>query len=923
MAALDVQNLSDEQQKILDGLIEQLETNTNVGEDVFASIVNLCASGRASPESIERLNGLEITRYNYISQSMIKDNRQGRIKEGIRLKVHFAKLPDSYILSNSKERVTNSLKELYNYHMIKNPLIDQLLQGKATEVDFEYFAANYSQYVRNDDADIQSKLVDILSNYKDVIKAKKDKNGNWYLKKVGAGGFTGFFTNWMTKASRSDPKNVAAAMLSQQAPPRPEGPKPQSTHVMAQKRGSSSSEVENLIQNRAVLLVDDDSANLKVANEQGIESWYAGERGMSVDTMNDIVAWKDDSTQCSLRALDWDGTCTLNSIHMANDINFMSSFIMRSVDRKVQGGKVSYSISGDSIDPNNNCRNKKLREMAEKALLSINEKLTGGGDVFLKNSNNQTRLGMDPSDIGLNFETRVATAKFIVDNYKDMRALALHMLDHTRMDERYYEFAISDFETFQSATTDTLSLMFGGNTRQEALIDLYLSADKDNPIAITSHGTEPTVMRELLVQLAQKISPHKAHTMREKLKNGHIICNNNSVNTKGRGGTPSAKGYVGKTAQIIAVLEDLPQPAQGNVEVFSIRLVPSSGGAVDTMNAAKDAATNTSSQGGIVVLLVDDSKRVINNHDVEYGQGTGFNVNPEEGMTMDDIRKISQKQQQIKDSGNMCVTLLDMDKTTLAEGYHLANSLTVIGTLINSPDMTKQAFMKLVDSTTGLLQSESSGSYLTDEESGAIRAKCEEKYSLQLLEEARKLFDDCSFGREGKNSTHDLNRNQLEFILENYKDLAFLGQAYQLNVFTSQGREEHADTLKKLMDPNVDDLQLLYGDGKRQKALVDLYINSAKNGVAAVASHGSDPDVIKGFLLKLATKYGKGEDMSELFEAEKLLCDHDTVSHSGRGHREKYTQAKNVLEKAAKHLKGTVNTNFTFASQRSSTDCTI
>ncbi|UTC24185.1 hypothetical protein MMH89_02975 [Candidatus Comchoanobacter bicostacola] len=71
MAALDVQNLSDQQQKILDGLIEQLETNTNVGEDVFASIVSLCASGRASPESIDRLNGLEITRYNYISQDII------------------------------------------------------------------------------------------------------------------------------------------------------------------------------------------------------------------------------------------------------------------------------------------------------------------------------------------------------------------------------------------------------------------------------------------------------------------------------------------------------------------------------------------------------------------------------------------------------------------------------------------------------------------------------------------------------------------------------------------------------------------------------------------------------------------------------------------------------------------------------------
>lgn len=280
------------------------------------------------------------------------------------------------------------------------------------------------------------------------------------------------------------------------------------------------------------------------------------------------------------------------------------------------------------------------------------------------------------------------------------------------------------------------------------------------------------------------------------------------------------------------------------------------------------AAKKPSNQGDAVVLLVDDKTANIEAHIRKYGKGTGIEVTSKTGMTLDNIQEISDMQQKIHANGDTCVTLFDMDKTTILR--HLGNDLVLLGNLIRSgPDEGYQAAFE------------------------GYRA---------LYAEAKKTFGTSeNLGYEGKAVTPD----QVEFIIDNYKDL--------VNMVSAAKGKPTKDYQSK------DNLNLLFGDEGRQKAVLDLYINSAKNGVAAVASHGSDPEVIKGFLLKLADKYKMGNEMSPLFKQGKLLCDHDTVNWQGRRKQgepkdsaNKYAQATNVLKKARRKnlLTGTVKTDF-------------
>ncbi|UTC24184.1 hypothetical protein MMH89_02970 [Candidatus Comchoanobacter bicostacola] len=1059
-------------------------------------------------------------------------------------------------------RTFGEMRAVYYYNSVRSKL-DKILNNLADQADFENFAANYSQYVSiNDDTDIPSKLAGILLQYKGVIKAKKDKNGNWYLKKVKERGVIGFLKNMMTKpfVSRSDPKNVAAAMLSQEAPPRPE-----KSSVMKRIAGtlasfgqSSSSdeidqgktleltslfnEVQNLglsrvfengfdpleggvdqgfykdcmlfktefpfvasisglreinnvpvhkvfddddpvivkktedgfeveldsafevlgahqtfedsssyhvfvdnlqrlvaiqqqfnrnkdrrydaaklgkqrsvesamsFQKRAVLLVDDDSYNLEVAQTMGIDPMFAGEDGMSVETMNSIAAWgtSSASTQCSLRALDWDGTCTLNSIHMANDINYMSEFIFNYVERKVQGSKVSYRIREDSISRNS--RNPKLRGMAERALSSINKKLEGmETDVHLLNRSNQTRLGKDLSDS--NLETRGITAEFIVDNYKDMRALALHMLEHTDPGNSHYDYATRplDFQRFTDAT-DTLNLMFGDKNRQEALLNLYLSADKDNPIAITSHGTEPSVMRALLVKLVETIRPGAVDDMKKKLKDQHIICNNNSVNKKGRKGTSNAEGYVGKTAQILAVLNDLPQPAQvskadalyaeesraRNDAVYKVKfeqinekieqirngaelkesdftdlcnlfklglgtyeataldklkgvlgtnvegveglqglhikpflegryrlalssdvyrtdavasklyeaykgktqsaiLVPPEGmgakAALDSIMPKSSSGSQSSSQTSQRVILVDDSKTNCDAHAERYGASTVVKVDEKIGMTVKDMEDIKIMQDQAKEEGKQCITLLDMDKTTLA-GHHLTHSLEQIKNMAEPNHKYSTTIMGMLNNEAGTLFKEKDGKTGKDVRE-EIKEWCIDKHPDLKFQNIHKVL--------GENKTGKISQAQIDFIWDNYRDLSLVAEVGTfMRGFDVAVKKQKVDRITKLYE-STDTCELLFGNEDRQKALVNFYIESAKKGVAAVASHGSDPEIMKGFLIKLADKHGRGKAMSALFKEGKLICDERSVNTAGID-KNKHDQAGKVTERATEIL---------------------
>ncbi|UTC24182.1 hypothetical protein MMH89_02960 [Candidatus Comchoanobacter bicostacola] len=313
-----------------------------------------------------------------------------------------------------------------------------------------------------------------------------------------------------------------------------------------------------------ILLVDDDTRNISTAIELGFEGMNVsreGQGGMTIQQIQTVTGWRGKyKGELSLRAIDWDGTNSLGAIHMTNDIQYMAEYFYSLCTSE---NYVQYDKKCMFAPPINFKKGSDEYEACDNAIASVSSYLTSNNPQIYSEREGlfNIRLSRHPSVCG-DQDTRDETAKFVVAHYKELKILSvLHLMHKKQSGAKLSEHArkylqSNSLQSLLSAPNNTLELIFGPAKRQKALLKMYLSADNNHRICIASHGTEPKIMRMLLVELARKNGRRKdVEKIRAMLHNGLIKCDAKSVSTVGRHGTTNKYGYEGKTDQILKTVD--------------------------------------------------------------------------------------------------------------------------------------------------------------------------------------------------------------------------------------------------------------------------------------------------------------------------------------------------------------------------------